>query len=115
MGSETTALPGQGALPGARQPPQQQHRPPAEATPRGLQAEPPQGPQQPLIHFHRRPFFPGGPPPQGPGPGGREEPGPAQAAGFPSPVRRRAAAVWAGGLRGASLGGGGGLRRGCVF
>lgn len=61
------------------------------------------------------PSSPAAPPPQGPGPGGREEPGPAQAAGFPSPVRRRAAAVWAGGLRGASLGGGGGLRRGCVF
>lgn len=78
MGSETTALPGQGALPGARQPPQQQHRPPAEATPRGLQAEPPQGPQQPLIHFHTRPFFPGGPPPPGAGArrAGRAGPGP---------------------------------------
>lgn len=39
-------LPGQGALAGARQPPQQ-HQPPS--VPRGPQAQRPQGPQQPLL------------------------------------------------------------------
>lgn len=39
---------------------------------------------------------------------------PAQAAGFPSPVRRRAAALWAGGRRAASLGAGG-VEAGGVF
>lgn len=46
-------LPGQSALPGAGQAPQQ-HQALAEAPPwRGLQAEPPQGSEQPLVHGAR--------------------------------------------------------------
>lgn len=54
-----TRLPGQGALAGARQPPQQ-HQPPSAAGPRGPQAQPPQGPQQPLLHGRGAGAGPGG-------------------------------------------------------